>query len=34
MHKVDECVSIADLKKLTNIYKDILQEYFKWSYIK
>lgn len=29
MHKVDECVSIADLKKLTNIYKDILQEYFK-----
>ena len=29
MHKVDECVSISDLKKLTNIYKDILTEYFK-----
>ena len=29
MHKVDECVSIPDLKKLTNIYKKILQEYFK-----
>ena len=29
MHKVDECVSIADLKKLTEIYKSILQEYFK-----
>ena len=29
MHKVDECVSIADLKKLTNIYKSILIEYFK-----
>ena len=29
MHKVDECVSIPDLKKLTNIYKNILQEYFK-----
>ena len=34
MHKVDECVSISDLKKLTNIYKDILTEYFKWNYIK
>ena len=29
MHKVDECVSVSDLKKLTNIYKDILVEYFK-----
>ena len=29
MHKVDECVSVSDLKKLTNIYKDILTEYFK-----
>ncbi len=29
MHKVDECVSISDLKKLTNIYKNILIEYFK-----
>ncbi len=29
MHKVDECVSISDLKKLTKIYHDILVEYFK-----
>jgi|TARA_B100001093_G_scaffold473980_2_gene498308 succinyl-diaminopimelate desuccinylase len=29
MHKVDECVSISDLKKLTNIYRSILIEYFK-----
>ena len=29
MHKVDECVSIVDLKKLTRIYKDFLVEYFK-----
>ena len=29
MHKIDECVSIADLKKLTNIYYNILEEYFK-----
>ena len=29
MHKVDECVSVSDLKKLTNIYKNILVEYFK-----
>ena len=29
MHKVDECVPVSDLKKLTNIYKDILIEYFK-----
>ena len=29
MHKVDECVSVSDLKKLTNIYENILIEYFK-----
>ena len=29
MHKVDECVSTTDLKKLTNIYQNILIEYFK-----
>ena len=29
MHKVDECVSITDLKKLTKIYQNILLEYFK-----
>jgi succinyl-diaminopimelate desuccinylase len=29
MHKVDECVSLADLKKLTKIYNNILVEYFK-----
>ena len=29
MHKVDECAPVSDLKKLTNIYKDILIEYFK-----
>ena len=29
MHKVDECVSVTDLKKLTNIYQNILIEYFK-----
>ena len=29
MHKVDECVSISDLRKLTDIYKNILVEYFK-----
>ena len=29
MHKIDECVSISDLKKLTKIYHDILVEYFK-----
>ena len=34
MHKVDECVSISDLRKLTDIYKNILIEYFKWNYIK
>ena len=29
MHKVDECVSISDLRKLTSIYENILIEYFK-----
>ena len=29
MHKVDEAVSLKDLKNLTKIYKDILQNYFK-----
>ena len=29
MHKVDECVSATDLRKLTDIYKHILIEYFK-----
>ena len=29
MHKIDECVSISDLKKLKRIYHDILVEYFK-----
>jgi len=30
MHKVDESVSISDLKKLTKIYSDILKNYFQW----
>ena len=29
MHKVDEAVSLKDLKNLTKIYEDILQNYFK-----
>jgi succinyl-diaminopimelate desuccinylase len=29
MHKIDECVSLSDLKKLTKIYHSILIEYFK-----
>ena len=29
MHKVDEAVSISDLKKLTHIYRNILINYFK-----
>jgi succinyl-diaminopimelate desuccinylase len=29
MHKVDEAVSLSDLKKLTLIYSNILQNYFK-----
>jgi len=28
MHKVDECVSLTDLKKLTKIYQGILTKYF------
>ena len=34
MHKVDECVSLKDLKNLTKIYQNILEDYFKWSHIK
>jgi len=29
MHKVDECVSLNDLKNLTKIYHSILEDYFK-----
>jgi succinyl-diaminopimelate desuccinylase len=29
MHKIDETVSLSDLKKLTNIYYNILENYFK-----
>jgi succinyl-diaminopimelate desuccinylase len=29
MHKVDECVSLSDLKKLTKIYQNILEGYFR-----
>ena len=29
MHKVDECVSLKDLKKLKRIYYNFLKEYFK-----
>ena len=29
MHKVDEAVSLKDLKNLTKIYNNILQNYFK-----
>jgi len=29
MHKIDEAVSLNDLKKLTQIYKEILENYFK-----
>ena len=29
MHKVDEAVLVSDLKKLTHIYKNILENYFK-----
>ena len=28
MHKIDEAVSISDLKKLTKIYSEILKNYF------
>jgi len=29
MHRVDECVSLKDLRNLTKIYNNILLEYFK-----
>ena len=29
MHKIDECVSLTDLKKLTKIYQNILEDYFR-----
>jgi len=29
MHKVDEAVSVSDLKKLTLIYSEILKNFFK-----
>ena len=29
MHRVDECVSLKDLKNLTEIYQNILEDYFK-----
>ena len=29
MHRVDECVSLNDLKNLTKIYQNILEDYFK-----
>ena len=29
MHKIDESVPVSDLKKLTNIYQNILENYFK-----
>ena len=29
MHRVDECVSLKDLKKLVRIYENIITEYFK-----
>jgi succinyl-diaminopimelate desuccinylase len=28
MHKVDEAVSLSDLKKLTRIYTEVLKNYF------
>jgi len=28
MHKIDEAVSLTDLKKLTQIYQNILKKYF------
>ena len=33
MHRVDEVVSIKDLKNLTKIYQNILQNYFKWKLV-
>jgi len=29
MHKIDECVSLKDLKNLTKIYQNILEDYFR-----
>ena len=29
MHRIDECVSLKDLKNLTKIYNNILEDYFK-----
>ena len=29
MHKIDEYVSVTDLRKLTKIYYNILEQYFK-----
>ena len=29
MHRIDECVSLKDLKNLTKIYQYILEDYFK-----
>ena len=34
MHKVDECVSLRDLKNLTKIYQNILEDYFRWGHTK
>ena len=31
MHKIDEAVSLKDLKKLTKIYANILDNYFSWK---
>jgi succinyl-diaminopimelate desuccinylase len=31
MHRIDESVSLSDLKKLTKIYHNILTNYFKWN---
>ena len=29
MHKIDECVSLKDLRNLTKIYQNILEDYFR-----
>jgi succinyl-diaminopimelate desuccinylase len=33
MHKVDEAVSIKDLRNLTKIYSNILKNYFQWKLV-
>jgi succinyl-diaminopimelate desuccinylase len=33
MHKVDEAVSLNDLKKLSLIYSNILKNYFQWKLV-